>query len=86
MLTFIRQKIFVADNTHTGGCDGMYQLVIVSPELLLNDKRFDMLWGNKRFTDDIVNLVLDEAHVIKEWGGTFRTDYLKIGPIRYLMP
>ncbi|KAF8223613.1 hypothetical protein L208DRAFT_1411592, partial [Tricholoma matsutake] len=23
------------------------------------------------------------AHVIKEWGGTFRTDYLKIGPIHY---
>lgn len=33
-----------------------------------------------------MNFVLDEAHVIKEWGGTFRTDYLKIGPIRYLFP
>jgi superfamily II DNA helicase RecQ len=64
----------------------MYQLVIVSPELLLNDKRFEMLRGKKQFTDDIVNLVLDEAHVIKEWGGTFRTDYLKIGPIRDLFP
>jgi superfamily II DNA helicase RecQ len=64
----------------------MYQLIIVSPELLLNDKRFEMLWRKKQFTDSIVNFVLDEAHVIKEWGGTFRSDYLKIGPIRYLFP
>jgi superfamily II DNA helicase RecQ len=47
----------------------------VSPELLLNDDRFEVLWGKKYF------IVLDEAHVIKEWGGTFRTDYLKLGPI-----
>lgn len=32
-----------------------------------------------------MNLVLDEAHVVKEWGGTFRNDYLRIGPIRYLL-
>ena len=60
---------------------GMYQLIIVSPELLLNDERFKMLWGKKQFMDNIMNFVLDEAHVIKEWGGMFRTDYLKIGPI-----
>lgn len=65
---------------------GCYRLVIVSPELLLNDGRFEELWGKKKFTDNIINLVLDEAHVIQEWGGTFRSDYLKIGPIRYLLP
>ena len=34
----------------------------------------------------LINIVLDEVHVIKEWGGTFRTDYLKIGPIHYRFP
>lgn len=29
---------------------------------------------------------MDEAHVIKEWGGTFCSDYLKLGPLRYLWP
>jgi superfamily II DNA helicase RecQ len=53
----------------------------VSPELLLNDGHFEGLWGKKKFTDNIINLVLDEAHVIKERGGTFHSDYLKIGPI-----
>lgn len=40
----------------------------------------------KCFTDNLVNFVLDEAHVIREWGGTFRSDYLKIGPICYMLP
>lgn len=59
--------------------------MIVSPELLNNDSRFEDLWGTKKFTDNLVNLILDEAHVVKEWGGTFRNDYLNIGPIRYLL-
>jgi len=50
----------------------------VSPELLLNDDRFEVLWGKKHFMDKLINIVLDEAHVIKEWGNAFRTDYLKI--------
>jgi superfamily II DNA helicase RecQ len=58
----------------------------VSPELLLNDDRFEVLWGKKHFTDKLINIVLDEVHIIKEWGGTFRTNYLKIGPIRYRFP
>jgi len=80
------QKILVADVHLQEVVMGMYQLIIVSPELLLNDERFKMLWGKKQFMDNIVNFVLDEAHVIKEWGGMFRTDYLKIGPIQYLFP
>ena len=58
---------------------------MVSPEILNNDSHFKELWGKKQFTDNLINLVLDEAHVIKEWGGTFRSNYLHIGPIRYLL-
>jgi superfamily II DNA helicase RecQ len=57
----------------------------VSPEILNNDSRFEDLWGTKVFVDNLVNLVLDEAHVVQEWGGTFHSDYLRIGPIRYLI-
>lgn len=60
--------------------------MIVSPELLLNDDRFEGLWGKKRVMDNVINIVLDKAHVIKEWGGTFRTDYLKLGPLHYWFP
>ena len=60
-------------------------MVIVSPEILDNDTHFKDSWGVKKFTDNLINLVLDEAHVVKEWGGTFQSDYLHIGPICYLL-
>ena len=60
-------------------------MVIVSPEILNNDMCFEDLWGTKFFTNNLNNLVLDEAHVVKEWGGTFHSDYLQIGPICYLL-
>lgn len=60
-------------------------MILVSPEILNNDSRFEDLWGKKSFVNNLVNLILDEAHVVKEWGGTFRSDYLRIGPIRYLI-
>ena len=60
--------------------------MIVSPKLLLNDDRFEGLWGKKQVMDNVINIVLDEAHVIKEWGGTFRTDYLKLRPLCYRFP
>jgi len=59
--------------------------VIVSLELLLNDDRFECLW-RKKVMDNVINIVLDEAHVIKEWGGTFRTDYIKLGVLHYWFP
>jgi hypothetical protein len=30
----------------------------------------------KRFMDNLVNLVLDEANVVKEWDDTFCSEYL----------
>ena len=62
-----------------------YQVVMVSPEILNNDSRFKELWGKNKCTDNLINLVLDEAHVIKEWGGTFHLDYFHIGFIHYLL-
>ena len=64
---------------------GRYQAILVSTEILNNDSRFEDLWGTKKFVNNLINLVLDEAHVVQEWGGTFRSDYLRIGPIRYLI-
>jgi superfamily II DNA helicase RecQ len=52
----------------------------------LNDRRWDQLWTKKKFTDKIICVTMDEDHVIKEWDGTFRSDYLKLGPLRYLWP
>ena len=60
----------------------------MSPEILNNDSHFEDLWGTKVFVDNLVNLnlVLDEAYIVQEWGSTFRSDYLRISPIHYLIP
>jgi hypothetical protein len=34
--------------------------VIVSPKLLLNDDRFEGLWGKKWVMDNVINTVLDD--------------------------
>lgn len=60
-------------------------MILVSPEILNNDSHFKDLWSNKKFTNNLINIVLDEAHCVKDWGGTFHSNYLKIGPIRYLL-
>jgi superfamily II DNA helicase RecQ len=39
----------------------------------------------KKFVNNLINIVLDEAHVVQEWGGTFCSDYLCIGSIQYLI-
>src|ERR1700677_5141197 len=41
--------------------------------------------GNEEIVNNLINIVLNEAHVVQEWGGTFHSDYLHIGPIRYLI-
>jgi hypothetical protein len=51
-------------------------VVIVSLKILNNDTHFEDLWGTKIFTDNLINLILDEAHVVKEWGSTFHSNYL----------
>jgi superfamily II DNA helicase RecQ len=52
----------------------------------LEDHRFQDLWGVRKFTNDLINIVLDEAHVIKDWGASFRGAYDQLGALRYLLP
>ena len=44
-----------------------YQVIIASLEILNNDSQFEDLWSSKNFMNNLINLVLDEAHVVKEW-------------------
>ena len=48
-----------------------YQVIIVSLEILNNDSRFEDLWGSKNFTNNLINLILDEAHVVHQENSNF---------------
>lgn len=52
---------------------------------MAKDSRFEELLKHHRFMNHVINLVFDEAHVIKEWGKGFRPEYTRLGVYRYLM-
>nr|ODN81261.1 ATP-dependent DNA helicase [Cryptococcus depauperatus CBS 7841] len=57
------------------------RLLYVTPEMLLSDKHrstFDIAYRQKQ----IARLVVDEAHVITEWGTSFRGKYRELGEFR----
>ncbi|OXH40687.1 ATP-dependent DNA helicase [Cryptococcus neoformans] len=57
------------------------RLLYVTPEMLLSDKHrstFDTAYAQKQ----IARLVVDEAHVITEWGTSFRGKYRELGKFR----
>ncbi|KAJ7589752.1 P-loop containing nucleoside triphosphate hydrolase protein [Mycena floridula] len=63
-----------------------YRMVIVSPELLLEDSRFAALWKLKKVTNNLINFIPDEVHVVKDWGTSFRAAYNHLGQLKYILP
>jgi superfamily II DNA helicase RecQ len=35
--------------------------------------------------NNLVNIIFDEAHCIKQWGGSFQGNFAKLGHLRYLI-
>jgi superfamily II DNA helicase RecQ len=58
----------------------------VSPERILQDQRFRMLWKSKKFTGKLFNITIDEGHCVSEWGDGFRPLYNELGILRWLLP
>ncbi|KAF9565288.1 P-loop containing nucleoside triphosphate hydrolase protein [Agrocybe pediades] len=65
---------------------GLYRVIIVSPERILSDSRFDSLWASKRFCSRLFNISVDEAHCIADWGSEFRPKYAELGRLRWVIP
>ncbi|WOO84796.1 ATP-dependent DNA helicase Q5 [Vanrija pseudolonga] len=61
------------------------RLLYVTPETLFSAKyqaEFDLAYHQRQ----IVRLVVDEAHVIDEWGSSFRPTYRRLGEFRLRYP
>ncbi|KAJ3721038.1 P-loop containing nucleoside triphosphate hydrolase protein [Lentinula raphanica] len=63
-----------------------YRVVIFSPETMAKDHRYDVLLHDRIFMCSVIDVVIDESHVVQEWGGTFRPEYHTLGPSRYALP
>ena len=48
-------------------CDGQYQLLYLSPETLLRDKEWREILQSPTYQENLVALIVDEAHCVKKW-------------------
>ncbi|KAF5334088.1 hypothetical protein D9758_018503 [Tetrapyrgos nigripes] len=65
---------------------GEYQIVIVSPEMLLSKRFIDEILRKPEFTHRVISTVVDEAHVVSHWGSGFRKKYGELGLVRAFLP
>ncbi|KAI5900596.1 P-loop containing nucleoside triphosphate hydrolase protein [Schizophyllum commune H4-8] len=66
---------------------GDYRVVLASPELALSPDFQRTVLMSPTFRNNIMQLVIDEAHAISEWGtDDFRPDYRRLGTLRGLLP
>ena len=62
-----------------------YKLVYITPEKLNNSSKLRNVVMNLYNRGMIARLVIDEAHCVSQWGHDFRTDYKKIGELRFTL-
>ncbi|KLO05452.1 P-loop containing nucleoside triphosphate hydrolase protein, partial [Schizopora paradoxa] len=65
--------------------DGV-QVLLMSPEVALNNDEFLKLLDTPSFADDILAFEIDECHCILEWGESFRTCYADLAKLRAHVP
>ncbi|KDQ51993.1 hypothetical protein JAAARDRAFT_62158 [Jaapia argillacea MUCL 33604] len=65
---------------------GEWQIVLVSPEMLLSRRFISHVLRNTEFGKRILSVVIDEAHVVSHWGSQFRKKYGSLGILRAFLP
>ena len=63
-------------------CNGEVQLVLISPESLIEVPKYRNMLLSKAYQEKLVALVVDEAHCVKKRGDRFRTAFVQIGELR----
>ncbi|KII85582.1 hypothetical protein PLICRDRAFT_178633 [Plicaturopsis crispa FD-325 SS-3] len=84
-----------AVNSSNGGCkpevlkqivSGDWQIVMISPEMLVSRRFTREVLKNAEFSQRILSVVIDEAHVVSHWGDSFRKKYGELGKVRAFLP
>ena len=65
---------------------GQVQLVFISPESIIENPHFRNMLLSQCYRNNLVALIVDEAHCVKVWGDEFRVAFASIGELRSLIP
>ncbi|KAJ7444642.1 P-loop containing nucleoside triphosphate hydrolase protein [Mycena galericulata] len=83
----ITSKSVNLDQLLTDLGNNKFRVGLVGPEMALSTRFHEKVLNNILFTDNIITLVIDEAHCICEWGGDdFRPEYRKIVELAARLP
>ncbi|KAH7910891.1 P-loop containing nucleoside triphosphate hydrolase protein [Hygrophoropsis aurantiaca] len=63
-----------------------YQVIYCSPEMALDNPRFNSLICSPAYSKQVQGWVIDEGHCISQWGGDFRPAYSKLDKLRSFVP
>lgn len=55
------------EDMKAGVLEGKYQLVFISPEQLIDNRRFRCMCQSEHYQEKLIALVVDEAHCVKKW-------------------
>jgi superfamily II DNA helicase RecQ len=58
-----------------------YQILLISPELLLSQRFLNIMMQDKDFVAHILSIMVDKAHVVSHWGAGFRKKCGELGMI-----
>ena len=61
-----------------------FDIIAILPELML-DNRFLDLWKCPKFYNGVRCIIIDEAHCIETWGGSFRPPYKQLAHLNCIL-
>ncbi|KAH9028541.1 P-loop containing nucleoside triphosphate hydrolase protein [Lactarius hengduanensis] len=67
-------------------CAGCYQIVLVSPKMMLSRRFINDVLRNHDLLSWVYAIIVDEAHCISHWGAAFRKKYGSLGVVRAFLP
>jgi superfamily II DNA/RNA helicase len=75
-------RLEVRDEIKTNIATGVQPILITSPETLALDNGVGAALEIAAANGQVGWLIVDEAHIIKQWGQDFRPDFLDVAPLR----
>lgn len=74
----------ISEGLLKGVITGTYTHVLMSPELAISEK-FRPTLLDPKFKSQLALIVVDEAHLVSQWGRAFRTNYARLNLLRTLL-